>query len=422
MSETFVIFVRELNSRVRTRAFWIGTLLAPVLTVAIFALQLIGGGSQRTLVVVNEASVQIGSNFIEALTAAPRSERSNSYRAELRDGPWDPQRAGLDADVLAERIDGYVVIPRDVLAKSEITYRARSSAGPTLLRELEAAALRATQQARSAAAGIPEAQLQELLRGVKVRAARLTPAGERADSTGLALLLVYLSAFLSYTIIVGYGVSILRSVLEEKTSRIAEVLLSSVTAARLLAGKLLGAAGAALVQVGMWAAMVAAVLGALLLVVDDTTGLQRALNTVDFPAAVWLSLLTFVMLGFLLYGSLFAAIGAAVTTEQEAQSLQTIGILPTLIPLMMGLRILEEPSGTFATVLSLVPFTSPITMPMRMVATPVPLWQIALALLLLLAGSAAMTWAAGKIFRIGVLSVGRKATPAELWRWVRKTI
>lgn len=421
MSETFIIFVREFNARVRTRAFLIGTLLAPVLIVAIFAVQLIGGGSQRTLVVVNEATPEIGATFIAILTAPPRSERSNSYRAELRAGPWAQQRAALDAEVLQERIDGYVVIPRDVLATAEIIYRARTAAGPTLLRELESAGLRATQQARIAAAGIPEAQLKELTRGVKIRTARLTASGERAETPGLAQGLTYLSAFFAYMIVVGYGLSILRSVLEEKTSRIAEVLLSSVTAGRLLAGKLLGAAGAAVLQVGMWAAMVAVAFTALL-AMDDTGTIRRALSQIDFPAALWLSFLVFVILGFLLYGAMFAAIGAAVTTEQEAQSLQTIGVLPTVLPLLLGVRILEEPAGTLATTLSLVPLTSPIAMPMRMVAAPVPLWQTALSLVLLFVGFVVITWAAGKIFRIGVLSVGRKATFAELWQWVRRTV
>jgi ABC-2 type transport system permease protein len=421
MSETFIIFVREFNARVRTRAFLIGTLLAPVMMVGLFAVQLIGGGSQRTLVVVNEATPQIGTTFVEILTAPPRSERNNSYRAELREGSWSEQRAALDAEVLAERIDGYVVIPRDVLATTEITYRARTTAGPALLRELESAGRRATQQARIIAAGIPEAQLKELTRGVTIRTARLTASGERAESPGLVAGLTFLSAFFAYTIVVGYGVSILRSVLEEKTSRIAEVLLSSVTAGRLLAGKLLGAAGAAVLQMAMWAAMVAVVAG-VLLAVDGSGSMGRTLGQIDFPATLWLALLVFVILGFLLYGAVFAAIGAAVTTEQEAQSLQTIGILPTLLPLILSVRIIEAPAGTLATTLSLVPFTSPIAMPMRMVAAPVPLWQTALSLLLLFAAFVVITWAAGKIFRIGVLSVGRKATFAELWQWVRRPV
>jgi ABC-2 type transport system permease protein len=421
MSETFIIFMRELNVRVRTRAFLIGTLLTPVMIVGLIAVQLIGGGSQRTLVVVNEATPEIGASFIELLTAPPRSDRNNSYRAELRAGPWSEQRAQLDADVLAERIDGYAVIPRDVLVTPEIIYRGRTAAGPNLVRELEAAGQRATQRARIAAAGIPEAQLKELMRGVKIRTARLTASGERAENPGLAFGLTYLSAFLAYTLVVGYGLSILRSVLEEKTSRIAEVLLSSVTAGRLLAGKLLGAAGAAVLQVGMWAVMVAAAFG-VLLAMDDSGVVRRILTQIDFPAALWMALLVFVILGFLLYGAMFASIGAAVTTEQEAQSLQTLGVLPTVLPLVLGTRIIEAPAGALATTLSLVPFTSPIAMPMRMVAAPVPPWQIALSLVLLFTGFVVITWAAGKILRIGVLSVGRKATAAELWQWVRRPI
>ncbi len=422
MHETLIIFMREFNARVRTRAFLIGTFLAPALTMAVLSLQLIGGGTQRTLVVVNEAAPEIGASFVQLLTAPPRSERDNAYKAELRNGSWDEMRLQLDAEVLAERIDGYVVIPRDVLDKPQIAYRARNAAGPAMLQELERAGARATQIARITAVGIPESQLQELLRGVKVQTARLTPAGERAESAAIAIIVAYLTAFASYFLIIGYGLSILRSVLEEKTSRIAEIVLSSVPAGRFLGGKLLGAAGAALLQIAMWTVMIALVVAAVI-AVDGSGSVRKLLDSFTLPpASLWLWLLVFVMLGFMLYGSLFAAIGAAVTTEQEAQSLQNLGVLPILIPLVMVFRIVEAPSGALATTLSLVPLTSPITMPIRMVAAPVPAWQLAAALLLLLVGFVVITWGAGKVFRIGVLNVGRKATLPEIWRWLRTAI
>jgi ABC-2 type transport system permease protein len=251
-----------------------------------------------------------------------------------------------------------------------------------------------------------------------VQAARLTPAGERAETAGSAVLVAYLTAFLTYMVIIGYGMSILRGVLEEKASRIAEIILSSVTAGRFLAGKLFGAAGAALLQMTMWAVMIG-VAATLAIALDDSGMARKLLSALLLPPTVWLSLLSFVMLGFVLYGALFAAIGAAVTTEQEAQSLQMLGVVPVLVPLVMVFRIVEEPSGTLSTALSLLPLTSPITMPIRMLAAPVPGWQLALSLALLLAGFAAITWAAGKVFRIGVLSVGRKATLPEVWRWLR---
>ena len=418
MNEALIIFIRELNSRVRTRAFWIGTLLGPVLMIGVASLQFLGGGAERDVVVVNEAAAEIGEAFVDLLTAKPRSDRDNRYLAQLRHGKWQDMRAELDASVLAKRIDAYIVIPHDILEHPSVSYRSRNAAGAGVLRELERAATRATQGVRIAAAGIPSSQLDTLLQSVRVKTARLTPTGERAEAAGIAVVVAYLTAFLSYMLILGYGLSILRSVLEEKTSRIAEIILSSVPAGRFLAGKLFGAAGAAALQVTAWFSMAGAV-GIALLAADDSGVSDRLLESFGVPVSVLLWLVLFVLLGFLLYGSLFAAIGAAVTTEQEAQALQNIGVIPVLVPLAMVVKIVEDPTGTLATTLSLVPLTAPITMPILMVAAPVPLWQILTSLALLVAMFAAITWAAGKIFRIGILSTGRKATLPEMWRWLR---
>jgi ABC-2 type transport system permease protein len=127
----------------------------------------------------------------------------------------------------------------------------------------------------------------------------------------------------------------------------------------------------------------------------------------------------FFLLGFFLYASVFATVGASVTSEQEAQSVQFVALLPLISPLMFLESILNAPLGPTATTLGLVPFTAPIAMPMRMASTPVPGIEIAISLVLLVVGIAAVAWIAGKVYRVGILSTGKRPSFAELVRWVR---
>jgi ABC-2 type transport system permease protein len=130
-------------------------------------------------------------------------------------------------------------------------------------------------------------------------------------------------------------------------------------------------------------------------------------------------LFLYFLLGFFLYASVFATVGAAVTSEQEAQSVQFIALIPMIAPMLFLQTILNAPLAPLATAMGLIPFTSPVTMPMRMAATPVPPLEIAASLALLALGIAAVAWVAGKVYRVGILSTGKKPTLAELARWVR---
>jgi ABC-2 type transport system permease protein len=420
MAEMFLILAREFNARVRTRAFILGTLLTPIFLIASVVIpQLGGGGTTRHFALVNEASPAIADAFVQTLQATPRTDRDNVYQLTRRSGSWQEQRAQLDKEVLEERIDGYVVIPADILNTSQIHYRARSLASTAVMRDLQTAASRAVQSNRIRAAGLDEQTLTALMQRVSIEGARLTSRGEEQGSAIAAFFSAYAVAFLIYMLIVIYGVNIMRSVLEEKTNRIAEVILSSVPAGKLLAGKLFGVGGAAMFQVSIWVAMVALTLGSGAFVAR--LGLPPdALVSIQFDPAHALLLLTYFALGFFFYASFYAAIGSAVTSEQEGQSVQALAMLPIIVPLMFIVRITNDPAGSLATTLSIVPLTSPIAMPVRLAAAAVPSIELFASMALLALSLVAMTWAAGKIYRIGILSTGKKPSIAEVWRWMRQ--
>lgn len=420
MTELLIIVRRELLERVRAKSFLIGTLLFPILMGGLIVLPALMGGSgrTRTLVLVDEAPPGVGDRFIQAITAPPRSDRDNRYRVDRVNGTLADLRVDLNGRIVNNEIDAYVAIGPDVLDTSEILYRARSISSLAVMRDLRLAASRAVQEERLKRAGLDGSRVSALIQPVDVNGARVTRRGEEAGSAISTFLVAYAVTFLIYFMTVFYGVNVMRSVLEEKTNRIAEVLVSSVRPTHLMAGKILGVGSAAVLQVAIWIAIAVVGLKSGVLTRKFDIG-PETLGAFRVEPWVGLMLLAFFLLGFFLYASLFAALGASVTTEQEAQSLQTVVLMPLIIPLVFLGAITNDPLGTASTWMGLIPFTSPIAMPMRMASGPVPLAQIAGSMALLVAALVFTAWVAGKIYRIGILSTGKKPTLKELGRWLR---
>ena len=417
MREMLIVFQRDFLAHVNTRAFVIGTVLVPILIWAmLFLPTAIGSGSSRTLALVNEAPPSVGEAFTRAITVAPRTDWDNRYSIQRDSGSFESRRAALNQRILAGEIDGYVVIPADVLAGAKILYRARSVSSPKVIQELQLAAQRAVQTQRLSESGVAQPAIDILWQRVDVDSVRVTEQGEKPGSAVSGFLFAYLIAFLIYILVIMYGASILRSVFEEKTNRISEIVVSSVPAGRFLTGKILGVGAVAMLQVAIWAAVVAVLLG---LPALSSRMSEETLSLLSIDVGIVAALLLFFVMGFFLYAAMFAALGAAVTSEQEAQSLQGLLFLPIIVPLMFLGAIINDPSGRAAYLLSLIPFTSPVAMPMRLATSPVPAAELLTAGLALAATLAAVTWAAGKIYRIGILSTGKRPSLAELYRWVR---
>lgn len=422
MSELLIIIGREFRERVQSRNFLLGTILFPVFMVVVTVLPAMfdRGGSERHIVVVDEAPPGVVDRFIAALTQqSTEGELENRYTVERVQGPFDAVRNELNERVLAEEIYGYLVVPAGVVDGEEVSFRASAVASFSVLRDVRRAITTSVQAARLQRAGIELTELASLLTPVRIHTARITPTGEDGTDAGASFLLAYVIAFLLYMMIAFYGANVLRSVLEEKTNRIAEVLVSSVAASRLMLGKVVGVSSAALLQVLIWAGSIA-----LLVTRSDWLSARfnvppEALDALRVEPLLAVVLIAFFVLGFFLYASLFAALGAAVTSDQEAQSLQIVVMLPLFVPLLFLIPLTTEPLGPLATVLGLVPFTAPMAMPMRMAAANVPGGQVLLSLVLVLVGLIALGWLAGKIYRIGILSTGKKPTLRELGRWLR---
>jgi ABC-2 type transport system permease protein len=272
------------------------------------------------------------------------------------------------------------------------------------------------QQLRTAGVTPADADRLKSMR-FELQADRITTSG-RGGSGQVSILIAISIAMLLYMTIFIYGQNVLRGVIEEKQTRVAEIVVSSVRPTTLLAGKVLGVGAVGLTQVLIWIVVgfaMARYRTALLNMMGiDATPLQFPSTTISQMGI----LVVFFMLGYTFYAALFAAIGSIVNTEQEAQQAQLPVVMLLIVSIMFLQPVLNAPDGKLANTLTWLPFSSPIVMPLRMSAVSVPTWEIVASLLALMAGCYIAVWIAARIYRTGLLMYGKRPSMGELIRWV----
>jgi ABC-2 type transport system permease protein len=424
MSKIAIITRSEYLRRVRSKGFIIATLLAPLFIVAIGGIgALVGYMSQDRAdraVAISDHTGVVGQPLVKALP-----ER---YRAFVSDAPED----SLRARVRRGELDGYLVLPTGLMDGSEdATYVSERGAGgftgDILLREVVSSVVR---EQRLRAMGAQEDVIAVLDQQVRLRTAVLTETGEAADASWLYSVLGYIMGFVIYMAIFIAGAMVLRGVIEEKSSRITEIMASSARPFELLMGKVLGIGGAGLTQIILWGVLVLvgfAFLGPVIMTTMTPEMPPDAPEMAAFdlsamgisPLALFAYFVLFFFGGYLLYASLFAAVGSAVESEADAQSLQVPITIPAIVPILLLPLVADNPDSTVALILSLIPFFSPVLMPVRIAAGAAPFWEIAAALALLALAFIAAIWLASRIYRVGILMYGKKATFRDLARWAR---
>ncbi len=224
--------------------------------------------------------------------------------------------------------------------------------------------------------------------------------------------MVSVMVMLLYMTVLFYGISVMRSVLEEKSSRVLEVLLSSATSTELMTGKLLGVGAVGLTQILVWAVMA----GAIAL---PSLAMQFASSELQIPPAVLAAFAVFFLMGYFLYSTIYAAIGAISTTEQEGQQLQFFIVIPLVVSVFMLLPVVQTPDAPAVVWMSMIPFFAPLLMYARIVVQTPPVWQIALSLFLLAATIAGILVLCARIYRIGILIYGKRLTLPEILKWMK---
>jgi ABC-2 type transport system permease protein len=252
-----------------------------------------------------------------------------------------------------------------------------------------------------------------------------TSGEEPSQQQQLAQPLAFISGFIIYFALILYGQMVMRGVLEEKTSRVVEIMMSSVQPIQLMLGKVLGIALMSLTQIGLWLAAIAALIFASVNITFLTSNLpinpQLILDFIQNSGLISLVawLVFYFLIGYLLYASLFAAIGAAVDREKDVQNLTLPVTLPIIISLLLMFMVIQKPDGLVALWGSLIPFSSPILMLARL-PFEVPWWQLTLSAIILLLSFVAITWLAARIYRTGILLYGKRPNVLEVAKWIFK--
>jgi ABC-2 type transport system permease protein len=350
----------------------------------------------------------------------------------------DVPEDSLRARVQRGELDGYFVLPDGLLeGEGEAAYYSEGSGGFSAQFRLEDAVGDVVRRARLEAAGAPQTVLDAVEARVGVRMVAITDEGDATDAGWLFAGLGYAMGFIIYIAMFVYGAMVMRGVIEEKTNRIIEVVASSARPFQLMMGKVLGIGAVGLTQFALWVVLALAgivALGTVLAGFVDPAALAGAdavaqaddlpfdpsllsLSNVPFDLIVYF--LLFFLGGYLLYGSLFAAVRSAVEQESDAQSLQLPIMIPVILPAIFLPFIADNPDAPMSVALSLIPFFSPILMVVRAAATEVPFWQMGAALALLALAFVGTIWLASRIYRVGILMYGKKATFRDLARWVR---
>ena len=421
MRKTLAVIRREVIERVRTKTFWIFAVLGPVffgLLVFVPILLAMGGGGTRHIVVVDGTASDFGTQVAAALDGR---ERFVVTRVAARPGVED----SLTQEVGAKRLEGFLLLSDAVLETGAAEYRASNVSSFQTIAELEQTLRQLTLARRLEQQGVnPEvvaqARVSIALATRKIARGRLTE-----QTTGQSFTLAYFMGILLYMAIALFGAGVLGSVLEEKTTRVVEVLVSSLRPFQLMMGKVLGVALVSILQFAIWgvsAKLLLALRGAWTAANPDLAAAQTGDDMPFQLPAVSLEtagiFLAFFLGGFLLYSAMFAAVGAMSNNETEARQAQQPVMVMLILAFLAMFTMLNDPDSTLAIVLSLVPFTSPIAFPVRWAAGNVAPLDVAGSLVLLGAGVVGVTWVAARIYRVGILMTGKRPTPRELWRWV----
>ena len=420
MSRTWTIVKREFLATTRTKGFILGTLFGPAILAAWILLPALfaDSGGTRQVVVIDGTRTGLGQAVAEQLSHDSEDLAFSVRVVAPAAGTADSVRAAMAARAAAGEIDGYVWLPPGLPAGESASYEARHATNMREVGTVRSAVDDAVRQARLRAAGIDPSTLSEALKPTPFEAREVDVEGQGAAASGEAMVMVaILAVFVIYFVILLYGNNVLRGVREEKENRVVEIVLSSIRAEQLMAGKVFGIGGACLLQVAIWVAVAALVSAFGEDIVRSLGGQVPTIPAIPFSSAF--VYVAFFAGGFFLYASIYAALGSLATSGQDAQNMQFAAMLPLMVAFFMAFGVMNDPEGPLAVAGSLIPFTSLIVVPLRAILGAIPWTQTLLAAVLLALTCWATLWIAGRVYRVTILATGQRPSLRRLWRWVR---
>ncbi|MCQ2125997.1 MAG: ABC transporter permease [Bacteroidaceae bacterium] len=432
MSKIGLIISREFTERTRKKSFIITTILTPLLMIALMAapslMMVLGKTDAKTVAVIDNSPEQkIGKSL----------ESGSTVTFQL----LDPSVTAGQARTRYGNADstyGILVLGSDVVDNpANIQFILNDAPSMSVEENIQSQLQNAIRQERLSRYDSPE--LDRILADASFKVGGLQTvknngneddsAAVEATSSSASFILGLVLGMMLYFILIVYGQQVLQSVIDEKQTRVLDVMVTSCTPFELMMGKILGIAAVAAVQILIWGVLIgcaSAFIMPALFPADAVASIQDAdvMNIVSkftdtgFILSLFIELLLFIVGGFLFYAAMYAAIGSAVDTPQDAAQFNTIIMMPIVLAIIVMMNIMNDPNSGLVFWCSMIPFTSPIVM-MARIPFGIPAWQIIVSVVVLYLSFLAMTWLAARIFRVGVYMHGKKPTWKELGSWIR---
>jgi ABC-2 type transport system permease protein len=431
MGKILTIIKREYLTRVKTRAFIISTIITPLLLLAMVLgpiFFVVRGGGERRVTVIDQSGEP---GVFEAIERSVDARSDSTDEANRRDpGPGRTryvltlrtvrpdekleeamrpynEQASRDAD------STYLVLKPGLIDGTEPEYYARNTSDFSI-QTLQRAVSEAVVGLKLKRAGLDQTRINEYTRPVSLKTNKITSGGEIQEGGRMDFLVAFVMLFFLYITLLFYGLFVLRGVIEEKQSRIIEVLVSSAKPTQIMLGKVIGIGLVGLTQITLWA------LSAWLLTTFGVRALATGAPPVPaIPPSLLVYFVVFFVLGYFLYATLYALVGATVTSEDDAQQAQMPVTMLLVVPMIVANMVIANPMGGPAMVLSMIPFFAPIIMMMRIAAVNPPLWQVLLSMGIMVLTILGVIWLAARIYRVGILMYGKRPSIAELGKWLR---
>ena len=424
MNKLWTIFKREYLTRVKTKGFIIGTALTPLLII----LLTIGPGLLMNLKSEKTKHISVidlsGIVYSELVAALNDTTDEGKKIYELTQVPATEEnlseiKSELSNSVDKSEIDGYFIIPSDIIEKNTSEFYAKSVSNFDENRLFRNSITGIITNYRLEKSNLDPQLIKNLTRRVNLVKFKVEKGGEEKEDVGLSFLVTFIMVMFLYMALIMYGAFVMRSVYEEKLSRVVEVLISSCKPFQLMAGKVLGIGAVGLTQYFIWAAFAG------LLTVYSANIIQMFAPSASgvplptIPISVLVYFVVFFVLGYLLFATLYAALGAMVNSDQDAQQLQFPVLMLIIMAFFSAFYIIKNPAADLSIILSYIPFFAPITMFTRISVFTPPFIEILISIVILLLTIVFFIWLAGKIFRVGILMYGKRPTVQEVINWIR---
>jgi len=412
----WAVIRREFVERIRTRWFWIMALLGPLFFAAVFVLPtvLAGGGGIRQIVVVDATTGSVGARITQLLND------SRVFRA-VRVSAGGEVVDSLTAEVEQKRLGGFLILTDAAVDSGKAEYRGSNVSGFATVGALQRTIGEVVSAVRLEREGVDPRIVAQARIAVRLDTKKIAGGKTTGETAAQSFSLAYFMGIILYTAILLYGINVMSSVLEEKTTRIVEVLVSSLRPFQLMLGKVLGVGAVSILQFLIWGVSARILLAHRpgFLSAGDLGEPDPVFQVPHVSGATAAVFITYFLGGFFLYSAMFAAVGAMSSSEQEARQAQQPVSWLLVLSFVSMFGMLNDPASAFSVTLSLVPFSAPIAMPVRWAAGNLPSYEIALSLGILALSIVAVTWIAARIYRVGILMTGKRPSLRELVRWIK---